>query len=170
MLRVLSRAAPTGLGQCGTTKSARCRSVGYCKRPLLDALYGLSPAVRMRTNPHLRAFGGISTVLVPPVVFGGLLIGLWTWKCIMMVVFQNKIIYMPGLPPNARWEKIEDYKNQCQGIQWREEKTRAADRTRISLCVASVNCGLNAVRPVKTVYILYFQGCFLFFCWLVGLG
>jgi uncharacterized protein len=38
----------------------------------------------------------------------------------MMVVFQNKIIYMPGLPPNARRERIEDYKNQCGGIQWRE--------------------------------------------------
>lgn len=38
----------------------------------------------------------------------------------MMVVFQNKIIYMPGLPPNARGERIEDYKNQCGGIQWRE--------------------------------------------------
>ncbi|CZR55065.1 uncharacterized protein PAC_04951 [Phialocephala subalpina] len=75
-----------------------------------------------------------------------------------MVIFQNKIIYMPGLPPNARWEKIEDYENQCQGIQWKEERTRAADGTRISLCVASVNCWTDAVRPVKTVYILYFQG------------
>jgi hypothetical protein len=30
----------------------------------------------------------------------------------MMIVFQNKIIYMPGLPPNARKETIADYKNQ----------------------------------------------------------
>ncbi|KUJ08833.1 alpha/beta-hydrolase [Mollisia scopiformis] len=75
-----------------------------------------------------------------------------------MVVFQNKIIYMPGLPPNARREKIEDYKNQCGGIQWREERTVAADGTRISLCVANVNCELDTDLPVKTVYVLYFQG------------
>jgi hypothetical protein len=65
------------------------------------------------------------------VVFGGLVVALWTWKCFMMVVFQNKIIYMPGLPPNARRERIEDYKNQCGGIEWREvwnfEKERWAD-------------------------------------------
>jgi uncharacterized protein len=73
----------------------------------------------------------------------------------MMVVFQNKIIYMPGLPPNARRETIDDYKNQCGGIQWREEKTKAIDGTQISLCVSSVDSGPN---PVKTVYILYFQG------------
>lgn len=79
----------------------------------------------------------------------------------MMVIFQNKIIYMPGLPPNARREKIEDYKNQCGGIVWREEKIKSLDGTPISLCVASVENSVNtsSVSPVlRTVYILYFQG------------
>jgi hypothetical protein len=40
------------------------------------------------------ALSTITAVLTPPAVFGGLLITLWTYKCIMMVVFQNKIIYM----------------------------------------------------------------------------
>lgn len=83
-------------------------------------------------------FIDIPTVLLPPVVFSGLVIVLWTWKCFMMVVFQNKIIYMPGLPPNARRENVADYKNQCSGIQWQEERIKSADGTRISLCVASV--------------------------------
>jgi fermentation-respiration switch protein FrsA (DUF1100 family) len=99
----------------------------------------------------------VHTALLPPLVFGGLVIALWTWKCCMMVIFQNKIIYMPGLPPNARREKISDYKNQCGGIQWREERTRAADETNISLCVASVDSGTD-IESKKKVYILYFQG------------
>ncbi|KAE8451107.1 hypothetical protein EG329_004779 [Mollisiaceae sp. DMI_Dod_QoI] len=65
---------------------------------------------------------------------------------------------MPGLPPNARKEKIQDYKNQCGGIEWREERTMSADETRISLCVASVKCAPGSVSPVRAVYILYLQG------------
>lgn len=76
----------------------------------------------------------------------------------MMVVFQNKIIYMPGLPPNARREKIEDYEGQCGGIKWREERIKSGDGTRISLCVASVTNGVERPERMKTVYILYFQG------------
>ncbi|KAG7116760.1 Lysophosphatidylserine lipase ABHD12 like protein [Verticillium longisporum] len=70
-------------------------------------------------------------------MFVGLLGSLWVWKCMMMVVFQNKIIYMPGLPPNARRERIEDYARQCGGISWQARRIRAAD---------------------APVYILYFQG------------
>jgi hypothetical protein len=76
----------------------------------------------------------------------------------MMVVFQNKIIYMPGLPPHARREKIEDYKGQCGGIKWREERIRSGDGTRISLCVTSVTNGVEMSTRIRTVYILYFQG------------
>ncbi|KAL2060032.1 hypothetical protein VTL71DRAFT_9854 [Oculimacula yallundae] len=103
-----------------------------------------------------RSLGSIPTVLLPPVVFSGLVIALWTWKCCMMVLFQDKIIYMPGLPPNARREKIADYKSQCGGIVWREEGIKSLDGTKISLCVASVN-ELGACKG-RMVYILYFQG------------
>jgi hypothetical protein len=79
----------------------------------------------------------------------------------MMVVFQNKIIYMPGIPPNARREKIADYKKQCGGIFWREEKTKSVDGTSISLCVASVESDIATLQERKNVYILYFQGHYL---------
>ncbi|KAK0124070.1 hypothetical protein ONS95_009056 [Cadophora gregata] len=117
---------------------------------------------RTRNPPHRyvfyqkRVLGGIPTLLLPPVVFGGLVIALWTWKCFMMVLFQNKIIYMPGLPPNARRETIAEYRTQCSGIEWREEMIRSLDGTRISLCVASVND--FDVCNERIVYILYFQG------------
>ncbi|KAH7389109.1 Alpha/Beta hydrolase protein [Cadophora sp. MPI-SDFR-AT-0126] len=113
------------------------------------------PVLRYGTYQR-RELGGIPTVLLPPVVFGGLVVALWTWKCCMMVLFQNKIIYMPGLPPNARRETIAEYNHQCSGIEWREESIRSLDGTKISLCVASVND--FDVSQGRMVYILYFQG------------
>ena len=114
--------------------------------------------------PQRRGIVEIPTILLPPVVFTGLVVALWTWKCFMMVVFQNKIIYMPGIPPNARRDTIADYKNQCGGIAWREQKAKSLDGTRISLCVASVEHGCAEKLYGKTIYILYFQGQYIL-CW-----
>ncbi|KAH7027599.1 Alpha/Beta hydrolase protein [Microdochium trichocladiopsis] len=99
--------------------------------------------------------------MLAPVVFAGLFVALWTWKCCMLVLFQNKIIFMPGMPPNSRWETIADYSARCAGIKWREERVRAADGTDLALCVADVSLGSLAAsnRPPTThFYILYFQG------------
>jgi uncharacterized protein len=78
----------------------------------------------------------------------------------MLVIFQNKIIYMPGLPPNARWEKIQDYAPQCAGIQWREERIRAADGKDLALCVTDLDVGRADEAPLhgSRFYVLYFQG------------
>jgi hypothetical protein len=154
MLRFFNRAA--GRRRPGSTLSTRDRE--QCLRMRLPVL---RPLIRYDYCQR-RGFVEIPTVLLPPLVFGGLVIALWTWKCLMMVVFQNKIIYMPGLPPNARRETIEDYKNQCGGIQWREERIRSLDGTRISLCVASVESDFVTSPPAKTIYILYFQGYYTF--------
>ncbi|KAI6089804.1 alpha/beta-hydrolase [Hypoxylon rubiginosum] len=111
-------------------------------------------------------------LVLAPVVFSGLFVALWTWKCLMLVTFQNKIIYMPGLPPNARWEKIQDYISRCGGLQWREERARAADGTDLALCVTDVDLGPGVTstptststsasspgRPDTAFYVLYFQG------------
>lgn len=77
-----------------------------------------------------------------------------------MVAFQNKIIYMPGLPPNSRWEKIDDYRDRLAGISWREERVRAADGTDLALCVTDLELGseTESRSPDATFYILYFQG------------
>ncbi|KAI0446451.1 Alpha/Beta hydrolase protein [Xylaria telfairii] len=116
--------------------------------------------------PHIsktslcRRYLHMEGLALAPVVYGGLFVTLWTWKCFMMIVFQNKIIYMPGLPPNCRWEKIHDYKNRLAGINWREERVRAADRTDLALCVADVQLGAESDlhSPETAFYILYFQG------------
>lgn len=118
-----------------------------------------STLLRIVTLPCKRSFH-LEGLLLAPVVFGGLFVSLWTWKCFMMVTFQNKIIYMPGLPPNARWEKISDYASRCGGLQWREERVRSVDGTDLALCVTDVDLGRNpASEPPETIfYILYFQG------------
>lgn len=102
--------------------------------------------------------------IAPPLMFVGLLTALWIWKCTMMVVFQNKIIYTPGLPPNARRETIADYESECYGIRWREERIRSTDGTKLALCVSEEAEDRQASVPASTgarripVYILYFQG------------
>ncbi|KAJ2893656.1 hypothetical protein MKZ38_008382 [Zalerion maritima] len=111
-----------------------------------------------RTKRSLSAEALIS----PPLYFFGLLASLWTWKCLMMVVFQNKIIYIPGMPPNSRRETIRDYAAQCVGVRWEEHRTRASDGTDLALCVASVSSTDTTGDPSQTgenpVYILYFHG------------
>jgi len=112
------------------------------------------------TLSNRRTIINVSPFLLPPLVFSGLVLALWTWKCFMMILFQNKIIYMPGLPPNARREKISDYINQCGGVMWQEVKIVSTDKTQLALCVAGIESPgeiLDASRP-PPVYILYFQG------------
>lgn len=72
----------------------------------------------------------------------------------MMVLFQNKIIYMPFLPPNARSDTIEEYEAWCGGVSWKEELIRSGDGTDIALAVAEV--GRKGEGREKVV--LYFQG------------
>lgn len=106
----------------------------------------------------------VNPFITPPLMFVGLLGALWIWKCTMMIVFQNKIIYTPGLPPNARRETIADYESECYGVRWREERIRAADGTKLALCVSEGVEDRQASAPTSTgarrvpVYILYFQG------------
>ncbi|KAF4634082.1 hypothetical protein G7Y89_g4029 [Cudoniella acicularis] len=122
MLRLLNRA----------TFRQQCRQRLTNETCLRTRLHASQLIIRYDSRQH-RSFGAIPTILLPPVVFGGLVIALWTWKCFMMIIFQNKIIYMPGLPPNSRRETISEYHNQCGGIQWREERIKSLDGTRISL-------------------------------------
>ncbi|RYP73804.1 hypothetical protein DL771_003382 [Monosporascus sp. 5C6A] len=118
-------------------------------------------STRLRVTPFTcRRDVHVEGPMLAPVVFGGLLVSLWSWKCFMMVAFQNKIIYMPGLPPNTRWEKISDYASRCGGLQWQEERVRTADGTDLALCVTEVDMGRNqpSKPPDLAFYVLYFQG------------
>lgn len=107
-----------------------------------------------------RCFGvsSIPTVLLPPVVFGGLLITLWTYKCLMMIIFQNKIIYMPSMPPFSRSEKVEEYQNECKPVIWTEHSIKSGDGTKLRLLEGSVPEQENTDMAQKHIVVLYFQG------------
>ncbi|KAK6820888.1 Alpha/Beta hydrolase protein [Apiospora arundinis] len=139
------------------------RSLAVARRHLAFSLPPLKyvakpPCSVAPTWTCIRAFH-LEGLALAPVVFSGLFVALWTWKCCMLVTFQNKIIYMPGLPPNARWERIEDYASQCAGIKWREERTRSRDGKDLALCVTDLRLGAERKGgETVNIYILYFQG------------
>ena len=81
----------------------------------------------------------------------------------MMIIFQNKIIYMPSMPPFSRSEKIADYERECRPVVWREERVRSGDGVEVTLAAGSIPMldiegeGGNAAEK-RNVVILYFQG------------
>jgi uncharacterized protein len=75
----------------------------------------------------------------------------------MMVIFQNKIIYMPSVPPFSRSENVCDYAAQCRPVAWVEHDLRAADGTALKLLEGSLASPEN-VEDHGHVVIVYFQG------------
>lgn len=119
----------------------------------------------LRRVPHTRsrsiADGGLlSGFLLPPVLFVGLGVTLWTQKCIMMILFQNKIIYMPSIPPLSKFETADDYAAECRPVRWTEDSLVTKDRVHISLLLGEMPDEATKTPPeeVEHVVVLYFQG------------
>jgi pimeloyl-ACP methyl ester carboxylesterase len=76
-----------------------------------------------------------------------------------MVLFQNKIIYMPSLPPGSRRERLEDYSKTWAGVSWKERSIKSLDGTKLSVAVAHPKVS-SATAQVnrRRVVVLYFQG------------
>ena len=74
----------------------------------------------------------------------------------MMVLFQNKIIYMPSVPPFSRGEGIAQYASSCMPVVWEEATIRSLDNTRLALCIGST--AKSHARSSIHVVALYFQG------------
>ncbi|KIW87325.1 uncharacterized protein Z519_11961 [Cladophialophora bantiana CBS 173.52] len=74
-----------------------------------------------------------------------------------MVVFQNKIIYMPSVPPFSRSEKVGDYELQCKPVSWVEHDLKAADGTAIKILEGSIATSAESEVNGHLV-VLYFQG------------
>ena len=111
------------------------------------------PLIRRRYFSH----DALLTILTPPAILAGLGLTLWAYKCLMMVIFQNKIIYMPSVPPFSRREKVEDYEGSCKPFQWRHESLRSSDGTRLSACISETSAA-SAVSGHNVIHLLYFQG------------
>ena len=82
---------------------------------------------------------------------------LWTYKCMMMIIFQNKIIYMPSIPPFSRSEKVSDYATQCRPVVWKEHAVKASDGVAIKLLEGTAEMAGSSNRAGHVV-VLYFQG------------
>ena len=101
-------------------------------------------------------------VLMPPVIFTGLFLALWTYKCSMMILFQNKIIYMPSVPPFSRSEKLSDYERQCAPIVWAEHRIKSSDGVELSVLFATMPKGSTHRGTSEGrlhIIVLYLQGC-----------
>jgi len=143
------------------------RHVGNAQRRGLLTTTGSGPFRRPRLPLHSHVlngqrrtiFAGVSPFILVPSVFVGLLIGHWIHKCLLMVLFQNKIIYMPSLPPGSRREKLEDYSKTWAGVSWEERKIKSLDGTKLSVAVAKPKDSPAAAHVNrKRVIVLYFQG------------
>ncbi|KAK0384205.1 hypothetical protein NLU13_8293 [Sarocladium strictum] len=130
--------------------------LGWAQRHNPNGFSFRAPSSKFGRLPFRRHLH-VPTVLAPPVIFAGLFVFLWCWKCTMLVLFQNTIIYNPFLPPNARYLTIAEYASQCGGVVWREEHIRSLDGTQLALCVTEI--GVSTTHASRSlVYILYMQG------------
>ncbi|KAH8700558.1 Alpha/Beta hydrolase protein [Talaromyces proteolyticus] len=120
------------------------------------------PQVRVSPLLQRRSLAGLAlpVFLLPPVFFVGLVVTLWTYKSFMMVLFQNKIIYMRNLPPLSRQEKVESYTNQCHPVRWIERQTRASDGTLLAVLQGAVDLKRHTEigKDEEHLVVLYFQG------------
>lgn len=84
----------------------------------------------------------------------------------MLVLFQNRIIYMPSMPPFARSERIAEYVAVCRPVAWREDRIAAKDGAKLAVAVGEIagaamaEGGEDGEREGKRnrVVIIYFQG------------
>lgn len=133
------------------------------KRPL-----AISPSrtTHVAHQQHRQFLTSLPTYLVPPFVFTGLLLALWTYKVFMTIVFQEKILYMSYMPPQTRSEKIQDYAATCKPVEWEEERIKSLDGTNIALGVGRIpptghtqtHDATGHIQPTREVVVCYFQG------------
>ena len=87
----------------------------------------------------------------------------------MLIILQNKLIYLPYLPPGARQETIEDYLPQLLGLDWTttevrdprfREVTCMCCRDKVSGALRSATPLTPCRRPIRVseLVLVYFQG------------
>ena len=165
--------------------AAAWRRLSSIERPRPSAVYGVTSCI----TPSQRSFGTACTfrallrrmhdsqkmrkivprsftssiliqILTPPCVFSGLVVTLWLYKCLMLVLFQNRIIYMPSIPPFSRSERLLDYQASCKPVHWKHHFIRSSDGVRLSILEGEVlkdsTVPLRENKQRNTI--VYFQG------------
>ncbi|CAO3588468.1 unnamed protein product [Absidia cylindrospora] len=113
---------------------------------------------------HHRKTRRISTMMTTFLIVTGVPLGLYTYKCLMLIAFQNKLIYMGYLPPGSRHN--ENFKKLIpSSLEVHEETILTEDRKRLhgfiinkksaqSVSATSTQAGLEGSGPIM----VYFQG------------
>ncbi|KXG48088.1 uncharacterized protein PGRI_019580 [Penicillium griseofulvum] len=127
----------------------------------------------VRSNIQSRSImmDSIPTFAIPPLMFIGLLLGLWTWKCFWIIVMQNKLLYLSWLPPFTRSDAISDHEAECRPVRWEEKQIRSLDGTKLAVCEGHIpvphmddglwktkDQGKLTLKRKKSIVICYFQG------------
>ncbi|KAF8244438.1 alpha/beta-hydrolase [Wilcoxina mikolae CBS 423.85] len=127
---------------------------------LLRRLHPPPPPLPLLFPPRLKylhrrqiwSLSAIHPVVLAPLVFAGLTVTLWSYKCMMMILFQSRIIYMPGIPLGARREMISDYASLFHGVVWKKGSITTDDGNTLATATAS-----NGAKG-KELLVVYFQG------------
>ncbi|GAA5860229.1 hypothetical protein JCM3774_000350 [Rhodotorula dairenensis] len=100
-------------------------------------------------------------------VLVGLPAALWAYKCLMLVIFQRRIIYLPSVPPGTRDEPIplQTGKLRVEAVQVRTDEPSRWLRRRVQLRGIEVEWQHGgesntdpAAHPPRHVVIVYLQG------------
>ncbi|KAI0299670.1 Alpha/Beta hydrolase protein [Multifurca ochricompacta] len=91
--------------------------------------------------------------------FVGLPLVLWAYKCLMLVLFQRKVIYMGYAPPGSRTESLKDVypKNTLKGIHVEELSIPSYEPDTVRLSTLLLRHERDLASPPHHV-IVYFQG------------
>ncbi|KAI8099220.1 Alpha/Beta hydrolase protein [Halteromyces radiatus] len=102
----------------------------------------------------------LSTLATTGLIVFGVPLGLYTYKCLMLIAFQNKLIYMGYLPPGSRHN--QDFKQQIpSSLNVQEEFINTVDNIRLHGFQVTKKQTVSAditVRKKSDPILIYFQG------------
>ncbi|THH06662.1 hypothetical protein EW145_g3935 [Phellinidium pouzarii] len=103
--------------------------------------------IALQPSPEPPSVSLLISVLI------GLPLALWTYKCLVMVALQRKIIYMGYIPPGTRSEKLEGITLRSGDLSYEEIQISSANGVKLSALIMG---GKNLTRP--DCVMVYLQG------------
>ncbi|KAI5117811.1 hypothetical protein M0805_004571 [Coniferiporia weirii] len=143
------------------------KSIIRCLRPLNLKKGNASTGAPRLPSLHrlsLHAYASSSIVALQPSsdppsvsllfsVLFGLPLALWTYKCLAMVLFQRKIIYMGYVPPGARTETLQEHGLKVKDMTCEETQIPSKNRVKLSALIMSKKSTAN-----PDCVVIYLQG------------
>jgi hypothetical protein len=110
---------------------------------------------------HCR-IGNYSTLATAAMIVTGVPLGMYVYKCLMMTLFQRRIIYVSYLPLGAR--QPEDPTELCHNLEVHPILLRSRDHTRLQGYLfgpasnVKTNPNPHATSRSVSPVLIYFQG------------